>query len=805
MIPRIPTQGRKLTLLLASVMLVPWLIACTASPTPTSRPAANATLMVGKLVDREQARPGDLLRYTLVVMNDQLRGGDPGTSVHLVDRLPDALELVADSLQADAVYDVQTHTIQWSGQVPRGLSVDVIFQVRLTAAAAGVPSVVNTVVVTDAFGLERSSSAETQVIQLASTAAPTVSRPRATAALSPPAEAHNIDLVGYLGSSPAEVLAVQRNRAYVGSGNELSVIDISSPNAMARLGYVVLNGPVLDIAVAGEYVYVATGEGGGLAILDASNDTKLAVLGTLYEGLPLRGVAVSEGYAYVSTGFLHVLDLSNPATPVELSTFRYSSSFTTVERKVASLQSGYAYSIFRDMANNATGFRIVDVSDPKAPSAVATFRADGPVQAMTVDGAYAYLLVGEENPRLAVVDVSDPQAPTELRLQSSDEWVGTNLAVADERAYLVHRGSSEHLASLLVLDVSEPANPVALRCYDSLAPEVLSVVVLDAWVFITTGGELMALDMSEPSVAVVGGFYAFDRISGTSRDVAVEGHYAYIAAGWDGLQIVDLSDAANPRVVSQFDTPGHAWAIALRDGLAYVADENYGLRVVDVHDPLQPFEIGFHDVPGPYEFFQGVAVDGSYAYIADGGGLRTGLRIFDISEPASPNEVASLPLTGPDDGALSPRTEDVAVRDGYAYLAAGTAGLRVVDVDDPTKPVEIGYYDTPGRSDSLTVLGRFVYLADGDLRILDVSDPEAVAEVGFYDVPGSAQAPSVAVQGSRAVVTGQGLAVLDVSNPSMPTEVAAHPLPRGRVAMEGETVYVVNGGLFVLRLSSPSR
>ncbi len=819
MMRQVHSRRHRLAPLVASLILVLWAIACTVSPTPMSTQVANATLMIGKLVDKGQASRGDVLQYTLVVVNDQLRGGDPGTSVQIVDRLPEALELVTDSLPADATYDTRAHAIYWDGQVPRGSSVDVVFQARLTASTVGMPSIVNTLVVTDAFGRERTTSAETRVVQLPNTAtprkstgeklpsgvaptpSPSVSPLGATATMTPRIEPHDIELVGYLGSSPAEALAVQCNRAYVGLGNELSVIDVSNPNAMARMGYTVLNGPVLDIAAMGDHLYAAMGEGAGLVIIDASDDTKLSVLGTLYEGLSLSSVTISEGYAYVSTGSLHILDLSNPALPAEVSMYRHPASLTTVEGKEVSVQGGYAYSIFRDMANNATGFRVVDVSDPTAPSAVATYQADARVQALTVDGGQAYLLVGEDHPRLVVVDVSDPAKPSELSFKSIGVWTGTNLAVADGRAYLVDHGSSEGLASLQVLDMSDPDDPVALARCDLAAPDVRSVAVLDGLLFITTGDGLIAVDVIDPSATAMRGFYLFERVSRTGRDVAVEGRYAYIAAGWDGLQVVDLSDAANPRVVSRFDTSGHAWAVALQDGLAYIADENCGLRVIDVHDPLQPLEIGSYDVPGPYDFFHGVAVDGSYAYVAEGQELGTGLRIVDVAEPASPTEVAFVPLTLPRDGALSPRVEDVAVRDGYAYLAAGTAGLRVVDVADPTRPVEVGYYDTPGRADNLAHSGRFVYLADGDLRILDVSDPAAVTEVGFYDLLGSAQAPSVAVVGSLAVVTSRGLAVLDVSDPSLPREVAAHMLPHGRVAMDGREICVVNGGLFVLRLS----
>jgi uncharacterized repeat protein (TIGR01451 family) len=149
------------------LMLQVFLVACgpvgTATPLPTATPKPVATLMVGKLVDMKKALPGDVLQYTLVVMNDQLRGDDPGTNVQLKDPLPDVLELVPGSLSVDATYDADTHTILWSGQVPRGLSVEVSFQARLTAAAASMPAVTNTVTVSDAFGRVRESSAVTPI------------------------------------------------------------------------------------------------------------------------------------------------------------------------------------------------------------------------------------------------------------------------------------------------------------------------------------------------------------------------------------------------------------------------------------------------------------------------------------------------------------------------------------------------------------------------------------------------------------------------------------------------------------------
>lgn len=147
----------------------------TATPAATALPSATAaaTLVVVKFVDKQQATPGETLQYSLVVMNDMLAGPDPGAAVTLEDPLPDQLEVVAGTLTGDAVYEEAGRTIRWVGQVPRGGSVEVRFQVRLASGAAKMRSVINTVLVTDAFGRQREASAQTQVTLLAATPTPT--------------------------------------------------------------------------------------------------------------------------------------------------------------------------------------------------------------------------------------------------------------------------------------------------------------------------------------------------------------------------------------------------------------------------------------------------------------------------------------------------------------------------------------------------------------------------------------------------------------------------------------------------------
>ena len=149
----------------------------------------DATLTVVKLVDKQQATPGEVLQYSLVVMNDMLGGADPGATVTIEDVLPPQLEFVEGTLSSGATYEAASGTVRWSGQVPRGGSLEVRFQVRLASGAAKMRSVLNTMRVTDAFGRQREASAQTQVTLLAATPTNSPIPPSATPTRAPAATA----------------------------------------------------------------------------------------------------------------------------------------------------------------------------------------------------------------------------------------------------------------------------------------------------------------------------------------------------------------------------------------------------------------------------------------------------------------------------------------------------------------------------------------------------------------------------------------------------------------------------------------
>jgi hypothetical protein len=115
--------------------------------------------------------------------------------------------------------------------------------------------------------------------------------------------------------------------------------------------------------------------------------------------------------------------------------------------------------------------------------------------------------------------------------------------------------------------------------------------------------------------------------------------------------------------VGFWNTPSYAYDVAVAGSYAYVADGYAGLRVIDISDPTAPLEVGSCSTPGDAH---GVAVAGSYAYVADGSG---GLRVIDVSDPSALAEVEYWDTPG--------RASRVAVAEGYVYLGDGGWGLLV--------------------------------------------------------------------------------------------------------------------------------
>jgi hypothetical protein len=208
---------------------------------------------------------------------------------------------------------------------------------------------------------------------------------------------------------------------------------------------------------------------------------------------------------------------------------------------------------------------------------------------------------------------------------------------------------------------------------------------------------LRVIDVSNPAAPVAVGFW--DGL-GYPLSLAVVDGYTYIVGGDSrmiGHSMLWVIDSSNPSTLVEVGATGlpgmGAIELAVVDGRAYVAILNSGVRVVDVSDPTKPTEIGPYDsneagienaervLAGDYAYFseaaQDVEVEDGYAYItildasySDGieACIQCGLQVMDISDPKAPAEIDFYSL---------PYPKGVTVANDYAYVSS-PAGLYIL-------------------------------------------------------------------------------------------------------------------------------
>jgi len=171
--------------------------------------------------------------------------------------------------------------------------------------------------------------------------------------------------------------------------------------------------------------------------------------------------------------------------------------------------------------------------------------------------------------------------------------------------------------------------------------------------------------------------------------IEVSGDYAFIANGILGLAVVDVSDLANPHVVAYEALMGYARDIEVRDGLAFVATGVFGVHMVDISDVENPQWI---DTVCPKDVVTGIKAYGSLLLV---NGLVKGLSIYDAADIENVVKLSSFKP--------GRKVEAMSALYDRIHLDEGKHGVEVVDITDPAAPVRVETY----RDDDLAVAYKF--------------------------------------------------------------------------------------------------
>jgi hypothetical protein len=360
---------------------------------------------------------------------------------------------------------------------------------------------------------------------------------------------------------------------------------------------------------------------------------------------------------------------------------------------------------------------------------------------IAADAGFAYLC---DRWGLYVIDATDPTNPHQATIltgaQTGAVWV--------ENGYCYYTTASASPNSFRIADVSDPYHPAEVGYIDGIA----SYDLFKLSYFVYLPGYYI-VDVSTPSFPTTVGSTTY---GGNGVWTGTPFSYSFIAADYNGLATINITDPVHPALDSVLAGANVAYDVCTDGGFAYVADDYSGMKIVELAPPSNPREVGSYDTAGQAPRAHAVSKRDSFAYLAvwmPG----TALRTIDVSVPDNPRFAASRPTaTG----------RACVTRDTLAYLAEDYQ-LEIFSIANPRNPRLVGSCGLPNSTWGMCLKDSLAFVANlTSLQIVSVANPGLPVVIGVSPVDGVL---GVAVSDTIAYAAGySGLTSVSVANPVAP-------------------------------------
>jgi len=505
----------------------------------------------------------------------------------------------------------------------------------------------------------------------------------------------------------AQSVEVRDGFAYVGvwGSRELVVVDVRNARKPTITARCPLDGNGDGVAVRGEYVYVATGH---------------------HSRARRKSYPAAGDPGYGCGHGLEIFRITDPANPTFVSRIKMP-PFYRIGNDMWGVKIAGDYAFVHDTHN---GIFVVDISAPKQPTFVAHRQLDyanvqlpkymgaGPlpgfVGGLALGNGFVYVAGGWTD--LHVVAAPGLAAPCQREPDTPPE-IPPFQAEPNER-FQVYRPDGQVRAVALLGDMAVVAAGSAGICVVRLSPEVEELGRYPTQGFameVKTLGDLVCVAEEKGGLSIwrhtgggalspVGRYAPRGQIV---KDVVVPapGKYAVLQVDMSTLDIVDVSDPAEPKRV--FRDKGHGFVYHLGQDLIdgrrlCILFQLRGLRWYDLYGKAQPG-------------FAGLA----YAHRLGGAGsvpigdkrlvvYRRGLLLVAPDESRPPSEVGVRQIP-------KHRLTGKPVLDGNKlYLSDRCFGdINVVDISNVVRPILVDHFNLPGNPARLVIHNGALVIPNG--------------------------------------------------------------------------------------------
>lgn len=164
---------------------------------------------------------------------------------------------------------------------------------------------------------------------------------------------------------------------------------------------------------------------------------------------------------------------------------------------------------------------------------------------------------------------------------------------------------------------------------DGILKGANNVTIVGNYAYMTCDAGLVVVSLDDPSKPKISCVIGEPLHKPT--DVQVQFRYAFVC-DHDGLKVLDVTDLGKPRFVTALELEG-AHRVYLARTYAYVAAGKNGLAIVDIEKPMQPKvdQIVKEGVlEDAHDVKLGIVYNSQFAYVADGCG---GLKVLQLTSP----------------------------------------------------------------------------------------------------------------------------------------------------------------------------
>lgn len=515
----------------------------------------------------------------------------------------------------------------------------------------------------------------------------------------------------FLNSGKCDEVVVKESIAYIGTHAGLLILDISDPVNPEFVSCYYTDKFVYNIFISDTLAFVVSA---GLwdpviSIINISNLFDPTLINSFeVDGYQSLSIFVTNHYLFLgmSSG-LQIFDLSDLLNPIQII------HLPDIDPEDMIVRDDFIY-----MVANYNYFGILDITNITEPEMLCWI-GDYSTNKNVIDLNWPFIFIGGKSFEIFYIgDPSNPNQVSELEINEIND-----LQVDGNTCYLI---SSD---SMYVINVYNLVSPEILDNYSyagsHLGYENNILVVSKDFDYEEPIG-IGIFEINEGSQIDLNSEFITDE----AKEVFVEGNYAYVANGYNGLKIINVAVSSNPITVSNCMKEYYVIESIIENSIAYVRTKD-GLKIVDIINPELPFTISGFDLFTGYTSANYVLEKyGDYVFL---GGNFSDIYIVDVSDPFNPYNAGIIDVND-----WSP---DIEIFEDRLYVAGYWGGLQIFDLSNPINPSMVGYYPL-GLALKIAVGNEMAFVGgtiDGNssgAEIFDLSVISNPIHTGTYEIGG---------------------------------------------------------------------